>query len=143
MSPLLMVAIALIVLVVLIIAVVVLFRPYDYGAGLQRLGNIDSRPETDPSADTEWKSVKVRPGLGSCKQAVALSEQVFLPREAPTLPLPDCFETHCTCHYLFFGDRRSGLDRRVELRKLAGYLPDPDRDRRQSPGRRAGDLAMA
>ena len=130
-------------LALLIVALVFLFRPYDYGASSQRLGKIGNHPEFDPSDDTEWRSVKIRPGLGSCRQAIALSRRIFLPRDAPKLPLSDCYEFNCTCHYLFYGDRRSGLDRRIELQKLAGYLPDFNHDRRQNAGRRTGDLAPA
>ena len=128
----------------LIAALLFLFRPYDYGASMRRFGKIENQSECDPSADTLWRSVKIRPGLGSCKQAVTLSEQLFLSKEAPALPLPlDCFEANCTCHYLFFGDRRSGLDRRVELQKLTGFFPKFNKERRQSPGRRIDDLAPA
>ena len=140
MSPILLMIFAAILLV---IALVYLFRPYDYGADLEQSSDSDPRPYSDPSADTEWRSVKIRPGLGSCKQANDLSEQIFLSKEAPQLPLPGCHESNCRCHYLFYGDRRSGLDRRVELQKLAGYFPGLSKERRQSPGRRLGDLAPA
>ena len=140
MSTILLIILAMIALIA---ALVFLFRPYDYGASMRRLGNIDNQSEYDSSADTLWRSVKIRPGLGSCKQAITLSEELFLSKEAPSLPLPNCFEANCTCHYLFFGDRRSGLDRRIELQILTNYFPKFNKERRQSPGRRIDDLAPA
>ena len=141
MSPIILIIFAI---VLILVAVIFLFRPYDYGAGLQRFAKIGKADaDSDPSADTEWRSVKIRPGLICCKQVTALSDQLFLSKDAPPLPLPDCAEVNCSCHYLFFGDRRSGLDRRVELQKLAEYLPGLGKERRRTGGRRIGDFAPA
>lgn len=128
---------------VLVVAVMLLFfRPYHYGAEVTQIRKIGDEldPDSD-SADTQWRSVQIRPGLIRCDQVESMRDQVFLSREAPELPLMGCIERNCTCHYLFKEDRRSGLDRRAELAKLKGVLPSFDR--RRSPGRRVGDLMPA
>lgn len=132
---------AIIALCLIAIAVVYFFRPYDYGAQVQqfdRIANPDSG--SDPTADTKWRSVRIRPGLNCCKLALSLQEQVFLSKEVPTLPLEYCTEKNCTCHYLFLDDRRSGLDRRAELARVGALLSGIDR--RRSQGRRLADLAI-
>ncbi len=131
---------AVIAFALLVLVVLFLFKPYDYGANLQvdRIG-VDDDPD-DTSADTRWRSVKVRPGLNACKRVEQITDQLFLAREAPVLPLPFCTETECRCHYLFSDDRRSGLDRRVEMARLGFIFAGAGSDRRRSAGRRVGDL---
>ena len=120
--------------------ILLLFKPYEYGASIQHFKKItDDDDKTDVSADTRYRSVRVRPGLMSCERVASISGEVFLSREAPELPLPNCTEANCTCHYIFDEDRRCGLDRRAELAKLRKKLL-PEFDRRRSPGRRDSDL---
>lgn len=132
---------AVVAFALLVLVVVFLFRPYDYGASLRvdRVRIDDDRDDT--SADTKWRSVKIRPGLNACKRVEQITDQVFLAREAPVLPLAYCTEPECRCHYLFMDDRRSGLDRRIEMAKLGYIFAGSGDDRRRSPGRRTDDLA--
>ncbi len=132
---------AVIAFALLVLVVVFMFRPYDYGASLRIDRIVSDEVPIDDSADTKWRSVKVRPGLNACKRVEQISDQLFLSREAPVLPLPYCTEPECRCHYLFMDDRRSGLDRRVEMAKLGYVFAGKGNDRRRRPGRRAGDLA--
>ncbi len=132
---------AVIAFALLALVVVFMFRPYDYGASLRVDRIVSDDVSNDTSADTKWRSVKVRPGLNACKRVEQISDQVFLSREAPVLPLPYCTEPECRCHYLFMDDRRSGIDRRVEMAKLGYVFAGSGNDRRRSPGRRIGDLA--
>ncbi|MDJ0779814.1 MAG: hypothetical protein QNJ85_18235 [Gammaproteobacteria bacterium] len=119
-----------------------LFRPYDYGSGAPKLFRIGAREtKLRPEEDTEWRSARIRPGLNCCAMVKSLEGQVFLAREVPVLPLAYCSESRCSCHYLFEADRRSGSDRRVELARVSARLTGLDR--RQSPGRRVGDLSPA
>ncbi len=134
---------AVIAFALLVLVVVFMFRPYDYGASLRIDRIVSDEVPIDDSADTKWRSVKVRPGLNACKRVEQISDQLFLSREAPVLPLPYCTEPECRCHYLFMDDRRSGLDRRVEMANLGYVFAGSGNDRRRSPGRRAGDLATA
>ena len=131
-------------LCILVAVIVLLFKPYDYGVSVAHFRKIgDSSAEPDSEADTRWRSVKIRPGLIACERIASLDGQVFLSREAPELPLANCTEADCHCHYVFLDDRRSGIDRRASLERLGEFLSISDRDRRRSPGRRAGDLAPA
>ncbi len=128
------------ILSILVAVILLLFKPYEYGGSVQHFQKIgDGDDESAVSADTQYRSLRVRPGLIACDRVAAISDQVFLSREAPELPLPNCTEENCNCHYVFSDDRRSGLDRRAELAKLKRRLL-PEFDRRRSPGRRAGDL---
>ena len=121
---------------------VFLFRPYDYGGRTRRFGRIGQQNRTaGPEDDTAWRSARIRPGLTCCAMAKSLEDQVFLAREVPPLPLAYCSESSCTCHYLFEGDRRSGLDRRAELARVGAMLSGFER--RRSPGRRIDDLLPA
>ncbi len=129
---------------ILFAVVMLVFEPYDYGREVTRfkkIGNISNEP--DSSADTRWRSVKIRPGLIACERVDSLNGQVFLSRDAPELPLANCTEADCHCHYVFLDDRRSGIDRRANLDRLGEFLSISERDRRRSSGRRTGDLAPA
>lgn len=92
-------------------------------------------------SSTQWRAVKISPGLMSCEAASKLTDQVFLSREAPRLPLDDCGEKGCKCKYVHLEDRRSGGDRRIELGDLGAYLPVNQVERRQRSGRRTADMA--
>ena len=131
-------------LCITVAAVILLFKPYDYGASatqFKKIGDAGSAPDSE--ADTRWRSLRIRPGLIACPRVANLEGQVFLSREAPELPLPNCTERDCHCHYVCLDDRRSGLDRRASLGRLGKFLDNSDPDRRRSPGRRASDLALA
>lgn len=126
---------------ILVAVVILVFRPYDYGASVAQFRKIGSSTnESDPDSDTKWRSVRIRPGLITCDRVASLTGQVFLSRDAPELPLANCSERDCRCHYVFLDDRRSGIDRRAELGRLGEFLSISERDRRHSPGRRNGDL---
>lgn len=118
------------------------FKPYDYGGSIKRFKKIGRTGDTPTtSSDTRWRSVKIRPGLMSCKPVAAISSQIFLSRDAPSLPLQDCTEEDCRCHYIFLEDRRSGGERRIEIGQLEELLPDYSSERRQLTGRRLTDQA--
>lgn len=116
-----------------------------------RLRTGDSEPEDAeafeaivpprPYLITQWHCVRIRPGLISCQQARQLSDRLFLTGDAPPLPLPECAEMNCSCHYLHFGDRRSLPERRIKIQKLTAIFSGLGRDRRLTSGRRSRDLA--
>lgn len=125
---------------ILVAVVILVFKPYDYGASVTKFKKIgETNDTTDLSENTRWRSCKIRPGLIACKRVASLSGQVFLSKEAPQLPLPNCTERDCHCHYVFLDDRRSGLDRRAEFERLGKRLSGRESDRRRSPGRRLDD----
>ncbi|MCP4982054.1 MAG: hypothetical protein GY935_16375 [Gammaproteobacteria bacterium] len=132
-----------IVIVCMLAAIVMLvFKPYNYGEKIKSFKKISSEDVPDDSStETRWRSVKIRPGLISCKSVASLNQQIFLSKDAPALPLAGCSENDCNCHYIFLDDRRSGSDRRIDLGRLGEFFPNYEGERRQVPGRRMGDLA--
>jgi len=133
---------AIVILSMLVAIIMLVFRPYDYGENLQRFEKIENQDHRKKnSEDTKWRSVKIRPGLIACDRVAGISGQIFLSQEAPSLPLENCTEQDCSCHYIFLDDRRSGTDRRVEMGKLDEFLPNLGINRRSIAGRRATDLA--
>ncbi len=130
------------ILSVLVAIIMLVFKPYDYGENVQhskKVRNRDSRNKK--SEDTRWRSVKIRPGLIACNRVADMTGQIFLSREAPSLPLETCTEEDCRCHYIFLNDRRTGTDRRIEMGKMAEFVPNMGINRRSISGRRATDLA--
>ncbi len=90
---------------------------------------------------TQWRAVKISPGLISCGAAGKLAGKVFLSSESPRLPLDGCSEQNCRCKYVHLDDRRDGGDRRIELGELGAFLPVNQVERRRMGGRRREDLA--
>ncbi len=129
------------ILCLLVIAAILFVQPYGHGADLSQFKKIGGSDDTaDSDEDTQWKSARIRPCLMACEHATKLTDQVFLAREVPKLPLPECYQRDCACHYVFLDDRRSGLDRRAELAKLGAHISQSVLEKRSSPGRRVGDL---
>lgn len=92
--------------------------------------------KTSSSEKTQWRSVKIKPGLICCKSADRLSGTIFFAADAPTLPLASCTEKKCMCRYTHLVDRRDGDDRResteysVELFAMHGKERRDGKDRR-------------
>ncbi|MDH3635798.1 MAG: hypothetical protein OES20_13945 [Gammaproteobacteria bacterium] len=119
-----------------------IFKPYRYGETVQRFQGIGkSGQRRKRLEETKWRAVKIRPGLIACDRVANLTGNIYLSQEAPNLPLDNCTEENCRCHYIFFDDRRNGRDRRIDLGKLDELLPDLGQNRRNIPGRRVTDLA--
>jgi len=65
-----------------------------------------------------------------CEAAKALSDKVYLCREAPWLPLDLCTNSNnCFCRYTHLDDRRSAMRRDVD-NGLPGFGVDTERRRR-------------
>ena len=137
-------SVLLVILIVCLLAGLLFygFKSYHHGSnGKQTKRNGNTRRIPEKSPDTRWRSVKIRPGLMSCKMVSTISGQIFLAEEAPSLPLPNCAEEDCRCHYIFLEDRRSGADRRVELEQAREAAASRGSDRRLQAGRRYADQA--
>ena len=118
------------------------FKPYDYGGRERRFKKAGKTYyKRGRSLDVKWRSVKIEPGSVSCKRVAAVTGQIFLARDAPSLPLENCSVRDCRCHYVFLDDRRDGADRRIELALLDELLPGHRGERRRFAGRRLTDLA--
>jgi len=104
----------------------------------------ENETETDYSATTDWRSVKIAPGAERCEYASILTGKVFLIDEAPPLPLANCHQHSCSCRYIYLDDRRSGADRRNgdddPGRDAPGQTGLGRRGGRRRGGRRAADL---
>lgn len=133
---------AIVILCMLFAIIMLVFKPYSYGESVRKFKRIEKPGHRlSRSDDTRWRSVRIRPGLIACERVTSLKDQIFLSREAPSLPLPNCTEQDCRCHYIFLDDRRSGRDRRIDLGRMDEFLPNLGQNRRNMPGRRATDLA--
>jgi len=86
--------------------------------------------------DSPYHAVSVAAGHPSCEAAKQLGTLRFLAGQAPSLPLAGCEVRPCECRYSHYADRRTGLDRRVEI---GGKPPRGLAERRQNHGRRAGE----
>lgn len=133
-----------IVIAVAIVVVAIVWlvsRRSGSGARPKRSQKHQATASLSDRSTTQWRAVKIEPGLISCRAAEKLADQVFLSKESPRLPLEDCSETGCRCKYVHLDDRRSGGDRRIELGDLGAYLPVSQTERRHIGGRRSADLA--
>ncbi len=134
---------AIVILSMLVAIIVLFFKPYKYGEKTHRFKKIGTASNNkDAASDTRWRSVKIRPGLISCDGVAEMEGQVYLSSEAPTLPLGNCGEKECRCHYIYLEDRRSGSDRRIELGRMGEFFPSYEQERRLDPGRRLADVAV-
>ena len=102
-----------------------------------------SSPPSQPTkAGGRFGAVEIRARSGACDSARALEGQRFLAKNAPTLPLPDCATTQCSCSFAKLSDRRTD-GRRLQQGGLAASLyiatnRRAKRDRRRpAPARRS------
>ena len=135
---------ATVIICVLVAVVVLFYQPDGYGQTMVRFKKIGGTGKaTDKAIDTKWRLVKIRPGLMSCTSATATTGKIFLSRDTPQLPLEDCNQKDCNCHYVFLDDRRnSGSNRRIDLSRPGAISPNYETERRQAPDRRLADLAV-
>jgi hypothetical protein len=131
-----------VILAILVVAIVlrVATRPDKRFRPKRSQSTISSARQRDRSS-TQWRAVKIAPGLISCGAAGKLADKVFLSRESPQFPLDGCTEKDCRCKYVHLHDRREGSDRRFELGDLDAVFPVSQVERRQITGRRSADLA--
>ena len=118
------------------------FKPYGYGGSERRFEKAGKTSYNRRKlSDTKWSSVEIQPGKISCKRVAALTGQVFLAQDAPSLPLENCSVRNCSCYYKFLDDRRRDADRRIELGQAGEFLPAYGSERRWVAGRRVADQA--
>lgn len=131
-----------VILAILVVAIVlrVATRPAKGFRSKRSQSTISSARQKDRSS-TQWRAVKIAPGLMSCDAAEKLADKVFLSSESPQFPLHGCSEKDCRCKYVHLNDRRSRSDRRLELGELGASFLVGQAERRQITGRRSTDLA--
>lgn len=103
--------------------------------------NEPEQPQAEPAVRKSaepYHAVTVKAGAESCEGAKQLAGVRFLSTSAPRLPLPDCSQPACLCHYIHHADRRTGTDRRAA--ENWRRTRDSGVERRQrKQGRRAND----
>jgi hypothetical protein len=95
-----------------------------------------------PTSTTDkYRAVSIQCRESGCAAARALSEQRFLVKDAPVLPLPDCDKAPCHCSYLHHADQRAADDDRRSVHSLQTelYTRTTEPERRTRRGRRKGD----
>lgn len=88
--------------------------------------------EVQMAATRLYAAVSVDPGRQACRAAKKLEGERFLSTEAPSLPLADCDESTCGCHYRKHEDRRADEDRRNNLGRFGGFAPHQNNDKRSA-----------
>ncbi len=133
-----------ILILALVLAVLILSRLLFPVASESRT-NTGRERRTGFTAGSPFHAVSIQPAEGHCAAVNTLQVQRFLSEEAPSLPLEECGAADCRCRYVHHTDRRDGSrDRRLGPADDAAALEFwTQRNRRQSTGRRQGDLQLA
>lgn len=92
-----------------------------------------------PKPLAKYHAVSIEPGHNCCHSARVLQGKRFLSREAPTLPLKNCGNAECTCHYLHHEDRRAGPRRARDMGVAIDAWHDLDQRNGAARGRRKTD----
>jgi hypothetical protein len=132
-----------VVLAILVVAIVlrIATRPGKRFRPKRSQSTTSSASQRDRSS-TQWRAVKIAPGLICCDFSGKLAGKIYLSMESPQLPLDGCTENDCRCKYVHLDDRRDGGARRIELGELGAFFPVSQVERRQIRGRRSADLAV-
>jgi hypothetical protein len=93
------------------------------------------KPSSSRAASSDYRAVTVKTRLGACNAAIALQDQIFLAREAPSLPLAECDVGNCACRYRYLDDRRQD-DRRTPYGLKHGAVVGGTEGNRRDPGDR-------
>ncbi|MDH3388909.1 MAG: hypothetical protein OEN02_13495 [Gammaproteobacteria bacterium] len=132
----------MIAIAIVVVAVVFLLTSLFRKSRRSRPSKLARKPISEAEKlSMQWRAVKIAPGLVCCDAVSELTDQVFLSRLSPTLPLESCTEKDCRCKYIHLEDRRRGGDRRVELGDLGAYLPVSKSERRRQTDRREAELS--
>lgn len=95
-------------------------------------------PQPTRAPVSRYQAISIFHGLESCETARKLSDQRFLAREAPVLPLSGCtMPGSCECRYLKFKDRRAESRRLVDFGAVSRMYSTAER--RRYKGRRKTD----
>lgn len=100
-----------------------------------------TRPVLAPQARTKspYQAAALRCGPGACQAAQKLDGQRMLARDIPLIPLTDCDQADCQCHYERFDDRRTEHRRDPSPMVQANFSGTFDWTPRKARGRRKED----
>ena len=93
-------------------------------------------------ASSPYKSAALRCGSGACEAAQRLDGQRMLARDIPLIPLTDCDQANCQCHYERFDDRRTEHRRDPSPMVQANFSGTFDWIPRKARGRRKEDQPL-
>lgn len=129
----------LVVILAALAWVVLRIRPERPAPSPQRQDSPSARPAPRRTAATWGKTVVVPDPANACPAVLRIRGQSLSNEAAPRLPLANCtMSDRCQCHYVpapdrrTGGERRSGADRRTQLR----FEPGKAGDRRSGKDRR-------
>ena len=105
------------------------------------LGGREALPAAAPAKkpNTSFHAVTIAPGPGCCGAAKTLTDQRFLSRVAPPLPLKACNRDNCTCRYIHYSDRRQNYRRARDMGVSVDGWVETDRRPKTGRGRRQSD----
>jgi hypothetical protein len=105
------------------------------------LGGREPAPAVAPAKkpNTSFHAVTIEPGSGCCAAAKTLTDQRFLSRIAPPLPLKACTRDDCTCRYIHYADRRQDYRRARDMGVAVDGWVETDRRYKTGRGRRQSD----
>ena len=125
----------------LIVATVLIARLLGIGYNPHPFQNLPIPAARTGNAEiTKWRSVKIKPGLISCKRADRMTGEIYFAADAPTFPLDSCTEKLCQCKYVYLDDRRDGSDRRESTEYSADLFALHEKERRGGKDRRTIDF---
>lgn len=130
------VALSIVAIVILILAI------YLFGRTKATTRKRPPRPNKLGTAqpDSQFHAVSLEISGNACDAAQAIAGKRFLSNAAPQLPLPECDVGNCGCRYTHHKDRRVGVDRRKQYRKvLIGEQGPPIKEKRHRGDRRNDD----
>lgn len=97
---------------------------------LRRLRRQSSPPPVTRESPRPFQAVSIYRGIVCCAPASKLSEQRFLAKHAPVLPLTGCtMPDRCECRYLKHKDRRDGQRRLMDFGLARSLYSGPERRR--------------
>jgi hypothetical protein len=136
------------ILVVIVSCVAVLVYPRLHRSHRSRRHAARTTPAVNAADQRRFhpfQAVSVCSVSGGCRAAEQMLHKRFLVKQSPTIPLPGCKAQDCKCRYVRHHDRREKpRGRRLTLQRKGGiYDREGLRERREEPGRRKTDWAMA
>tara|TARA_R110000822_G_scaffold59736_10_gene148893 strand:+ start:7362 stop:7775 length:414 start_codon:yes stop_codon:yes gene_type:complete len=134
---------ALIILIVFVAAVFLKLRPSFGQAHELRKKNTSKNKKTlresTKKINSLYHAVNIEFDIASCPAVQSITEQYFLAREAPPIPLPECTAETCHCRYRHHNGRRHGIRRPQTVLSAEAYQSSGREERRIQKGRRAAD----
>lgn len=102
----------------------------------RRRSPVKITPRSAETPGSKYHAVMIKCGNGACEAAVAIQGKPILSHQAPTMPLPECDHTNCSCHFSHRQDRRDDERRTAYAAAYENVVLATQDDRRHPGGRR-------